>query len=87
MGVSPVRQLNPYNGLANPRFHTLLFGINGLRSAELPHGWANHSSRASVRPLYNRFSTAIARGFFGPLLHSRQRVLRYHIAVDNVAVD
>src|ERR1700756_1111405 len=28
------------NGLANSRFHTLLFGINRLRSDELPHCWA-----------------------------------------------
>ena len=27
-------------GLANSRFHTLLFGINSFRSDELPHCWA-----------------------------------------------
>src|SRR5438445_3334487 len=32
VGVPPVHQLNPYNGLANSRFDTLLFGINRLRS-------------------------------------------------------
>src|SRR5882757_69210 len=31
-----------YNGLANSRFHTLLFGINRLRSGELPHCWAKN---------------------------------------------
>ena len=41
MGVSPVHQLNPYNGLANSRFHTLLFGNSRLRSDTMPHFCAN----------------------------------------------
>jgi len=42
---------NPINGLANSRFHTLLFGINRLRSDELPHCWAkSHCSGAIVQP-------------------------------------
>src|SRR5260370_41246878 len=34
-GWTPAR--DAYNGLANSRFHTLLFGINRLRSDELLH--------------------------------------------------
>jgi hypothetical protein len=41
---------NPINGLANSRFHTLLFGINRLRSDEMPHCWAkSHCSGAIVQ--------------------------------------
>src|SRR5580704_12120080 len=48
--------LPPRNGLANSRFHTLLFGINRLRSDELPHCWANsHCSGAFVQLLCNRY--------------------------------
>src|SRR5882724_13425702 len=44
-----------YNGLANSRFHTLLFGINRLRSGELPHCWAkSHCSGAFVQLLCNQ---------------------------------
>src|SRR6266850_5705368 len=47
-----------YNGLANSRFHTLLFGINSLRSDELPHCRAkNHCSGAFVQLCATRIST------------------------------
>jgi len=42
---TPVRMFIPQNGLANSRFHTLLFGINRLRSYTMPHFCA----RAAVR--------------------------------------
>ena len=48
MGVSPVHQLNPYNGLANSRFHTLLFGTNRLRSDGLPYFGAKQSCSAVI---------------------------------------
>ena len=45
------------NGLANSRFHTLLFGINRLRSDELPYCWAkSHCSGAIVQLLCTRIS-------------------------------
>src|SRR5260370_38902486 len=45
---------DPYNGLANSRFHTLLFGINRLRSDELLHCWAkSHRLGAFVQLLCN----------------------------------
>jgi hypothetical protein len=37
---TPGTSFSLYNGFANSRFHTLLFGINSLRSEELPHCWA-----------------------------------------------
>ena len=47
--------LRLYSGLANSRFYTLLFGINGLRSDELPHGWAkSRCSGAFVQLLCNQ---------------------------------
>ena len=50
-----------YNGLANSRFHTLLFGINSLRSDELPHCWANsHCSEAFVQLLCNQDSNGLS---------------------------
>src|SRR5258708_31312713 len=62
VGVSPVHQLNPYNGLANSRFHTLLFGINRLRSDELPHCWAkSHCSGAIVQLLCNQNFNGLSR--------------------------
>jgi hypothetical protein len=42
------------NGLANSRFHTLLFGINRLRSAELPHWAKDRCSGALVQLLRNQ---------------------------------
>ena len=42
-------------GLGNSRFHTLLFGINRLRSDKLPHCWAkSHCSGAFVQLLCNQ---------------------------------
>src|SRR6266478_5902157 len=39
-----------HSGLANSRFHTLLFGINRLCSDALPHFWTNsHCSEAVVK--------------------------------------
>jgi len=44
-----------HSGLANSRFHTLLFGINRLRSDALPHFWTNsHCSEAFVQLLCNQ---------------------------------
>src|SRR5258708_4511039 len=44
------------NGLANSRFHTLLFGINRLRWDKLPHCWeTSHCSGAFVQPEFQRF--------------------------------
>ena len=52
---TPGRSFGPYNGIANSRFHTLLFGVNRLRSAELPHCWAHsHCSEAFVQLLCNQ---------------------------------
>jgi hypothetical protein len=52
---TPGRSFGPYNGLANSRFHTLLFGINRLRSEELPYCWAkSHCSAAIVQLLCNQ---------------------------------
>jgi hypothetical protein len=46
-----VSSTGSYNGLANSRFHTLLFGINKLRSDGLPHCWAkDRCSGAFVQP-------------------------------------
>jgi hypothetical protein len=36
------------DGLANSRFHTLLFGINSLRSDELPHRWAKSACSGTI---------------------------------------
>jgi hypothetical protein len=65
------------NGLANSRFHTLLFGINRLRSDELPHCWAKSPCSGAfvqlfVQPEFQRFTLPI------DALHHRQlwRVLR-----------
>jgi len=56
VGVSPVHQLNPDNGLANSRFHTLLFGINRSRSDGIPYFGANDPcSAAFVQLLCNRY--------------------------------
>jgi hypothetical protein len=47
-------------GLANSRFHTLLFGINRLRSDELPHCWAKSPcSGAFVQLLCNQHFNAL----------------------------
>src|SRR5882762_6085764 len=55
------QSLRPYNGLANSRFHTLLFGINRLRSDELPHCWANsRCSEAFVQLLCNQNSNGLS---------------------------
>jgi hypothetical protein len=55
VGVSPVHHLNSHNGLANSRFHTLLFAINSLRSDELPQCWAKSPCLgAFVQLLYNQ---------------------------------
>ena len=44
--------MTPTTVLANSRFHTLLFGINRLRSDELPHYWAkSHCSGAFLQLL------------------------------------
>src|SRR6202790_3179500 len=52
---TPGRSFGPYNGLANSRFHTLLFGINRLRSDELLHCWAkSRCSGAFVQLLCNQ---------------------------------
>jgi hypothetical protein len=45
------------NGLANSRFHMLLFGINRLRSDELPHCWAKESP--GTRAAANARSTTL----------------------------
>src|SRR6266850_3407161 len=59
---TPGRSFSPYNGLANSRFHTLLFGINRLRSDELPHCWTNsHCSEAFVQLLCNQDSNGLPR--------------------------
>ena len=42
---------NYCNGLANSRFHTLLFGINRLRSDELLHCWAKSYCSGAFVPL------------------------------------
>jgi len=53
---TPGTGFSQYNGLANSRFHTLLFGINRLRSDELPHCWAkSHCSGTFVQLLCNRY--------------------------------
>ena len=58
VGVPPVHQLNPCNGLANSRFHTLLLGISGLRSDEVPYFGAKHPcSAVIVQLLCNQKST------------------------------
>src|ERR1700676_174085 len=52
---TPGRSFGPYNGLANSRFHTLLFGINRLRSDALLHCWAKSPcSGAFVQLLCNQ---------------------------------
>src|ERR1700745_188893 len=57
---TPGRSFGPYNGLANSRFHTLLFGINSLRSDELPHCWAKSPcSGAFVQLLCNQNFNAL----------------------------
>jgi hypothetical protein len=38
---TPSTGFSQYNGLANSRFHTLLFGINRLRSDGMPYFGAN----------------------------------------------
>jgi hypothetical protein len=54
---TPGTSVSSYNGLANSRFHTLLFGIHGLPSDELPHCWAKSPcSGAFVQLLCNRYS-------------------------------
>jgi len=40
---TPGTGFSQYNGLANSRFHTLLFGINRLRSDGMPYFGANDS--------------------------------------------
>jgi hypothetical protein len=51
----PGRSFGPYNGLANSRFHTLLFGIKRLRSDELAHCRAkSRCSGAIVQLLYKQ---------------------------------
>src|SRR6266404_501307 len=55
------QSLRPYNGLANSRFHTLLFGINRLRSDELLHRWAKSPcSGAFVQLLCNQNFSGIS---------------------------
>jgi hypothetical protein len=52
LALEASRGQQPYNGLANSRFHTLVFGINRLRSDELPHCWVkSRGSRAFVQLL------------------------------------
>src|SRR5216684_147200 len=61
VGVPPVRHLNSYNGLANSRFHTLLFGISMLRSDKLPHCRAKRRCLgAVVQLLCNQNFSAIS---------------------------
>jgi hypothetical protein len=43
VGGSPAHQLNPYAGLLNSRFHHLVFGINNLRSDEMPYFGPKHA--------------------------------------------
>jgi hypothetical protein len=45
---TPGRSFGPYNGLANSRFYTLLFGINRLRSYELPDLGAQQAYSAAI---------------------------------------
>ena len=58
------------NGLANSRFHTLLFGVNRLRSDEMPHCWAkSHCSGAIVQLLCNQNF----QRFFVPMYANHER--------------
>ncbi len=58
---TPGRGFSPYNGLANSRFHRLMFGINSLRSDEMPYFGAIHSCLgAFVQPLCNDFRSKTA---------------------------
>jgi hypothetical protein len=43
-----VSTICPYNGLANSPFHSLVFGINNLRSDEMPYFGAKCSCSAAV---------------------------------------
>jgi len=50
-----------HSGLANSRFHGLVFGINSLRSDEMPYFGASHGCLGTfVQLLCNQFSTEIA---------------------------
>jgi hypothetical protein len=53
---------SPYNGLANSRFHTLLFGINTLHSDTMPPLCAkSHCLGAFVQPLCNQNFNGLSR--------------------------
>src|ERR1700731_4533300 len=55
IGLSHMIRTCPYNGLANSRFHTLLFGINRLRSDGMPYfGAHDPCSGAFVQLLCNQ---------------------------------
>ena len=52
---TPGTGFSQYNGLANSRFHTLLFGINNLCSGEMPYiGTKQRCLGLSVQRLCNR---------------------------------
>jgi hypothetical protein len=54
-GAHPAWGFGRYSGLTNSRFRTLLFGINRLRSEELPNCWVkSHCSGAIVQLLCNQ---------------------------------
>jgi hypothetical protein len=56
------RHAKPTTVLANSQFHTLFFGINRLRSDDLPHCRAkSHCSGAIVQLLCNQNSSGLSR--------------------------
>jgi len=64
------------NGLANSRFYTLLFGINRLRSDEVPHCRAkSHCSGAIVQLLCNRVALIVLPQAGSGGIESRWRLL------------
>ena len=54
---TPGTSVSSYNGLANSPFHSLVFGMNKLRSDEMPYfGTEDPCLEASVQPLCNQKS-------------------------------
>src|SRR5215469_17897660 len=78
---TPGTSFSSYNGLANSRFHTLLFGINRLRSDELPHcGAKSPCSRAIVQLMCNRESICTHRRSSTPPRAAAARSLSSSVA-------
>ena len=60
LALEASRGQQPYDGLANSRFHTLLFGINKLCSGEMPYfGATDPWSAGFVQPELQRLTIAL----------------------------